>query len=357
MKQIISIASVVLALVLFAVLQVNSSDAPVELVADHGSTIITSEQVTFTRDGIEFVGELTYPTNLDAQAVVVFVHGSEQFSATEHYTFADGFARRGIATLVFDKRGTGGSGGDYTFGLSTLASDVVAAVESLADLPQVASLPVGLVAISQGGWVAPLAALESPSIRFMVLDSGSALSQQETDRWVTEQWMLRQGASASDIANAGPVMDAVYGTLACSFRCRWMELESAKQEAAGQPWFALLSQSQTNVGFVLGMSQAQLIEMFDGMGGGETNEEFRQDPLAILARVNASSIWLLGDQDELVPTAQSAERLNALAGSSDARIEVLILPGEGHSIISRTASQQNWELLDSMFSFIGSETR
>ena len=69
------------------------------------------------------------------------------------------FASRGLAVLTYDKRGCGGSGGDWkTVDLDVLAQDALAGVRWLKAQPGVDASRVGVWGISQGGWIGPLAA-------------------------------------------------------------------------------------------------------------------------------------------------------------------------------------------------------
>lgn len=68
--------------------------------------------------------------------------------------------------LAYGKRGVGGSTGEYTsigpgnsvLMFDLLAADVIAAVEALRARKDIDARRIGLVGISQGGWIAPLAA-------------------------------------------------------------------------------------------------------------------------------------------------------------------------------------------------------
>ena len=53
--------------------------------------------------------------------VVVLVHGSEHDSTLDRYALQRLFPAQGIGALVYDKRGTGVSGGTYTQDFEVLA--------------------------------------------------------------------------------------------------------------------------------------------------------------------------------------------------------------------------------------------
>ena len=72
--------------------------------------------------------------------------------------YADHFARQGIAALVFDKRGFGASGGDRDSTLLERAEDGAALVRYLRARPEIDPDAVGVWALSNGTWSAPLLA-------------------------------------------------------------------------------------------------------------------------------------------------------------------------------------------------------
>jgi hypothetical protein len=83
----------------------------------------------FDSGGIKLVGRLVMPKGQGKVPVVVLVHGSEHESARDFYALQRMFPAQGIGAFVYDKRGTGASGGGYTQDFETLAKDAVRAME------------------------------------------------------------------------------------------------------------------------------------------------------------------------------------------------------------------------------------
>ncbi len=89
-------------------------------------------------------------------------HGSGAENRAFILPFARFLVRRGMAVLGYDKRGVGGSTGDWqTASFDVLAGDVVAAFEYLKTRPDIDATQVGLLGVSQAGWVMPLAAVRA----------------------------------------------------------------------------------------------------------------------------------------------------------------------------------------------------
>ena len=125
--------------------------------------------LTFGDGEVKLAGSLFVPSPSAAPGgargrrgspAVVIVHGSgseSRWGRARYY--ADELARAGIATFIYDKRGSGDSGGDWrraTF--ETLADDALAAIRVLAARDDIDGSRIGVFGHSQGGVIAPLAA-------------------------------------------------------------------------------------------------------------------------------------------------------------------------------------------------------
>jgi pimeloyl-ACP methyl ester carboxylesterase len=140
--------------------------------------------VTETRFAVEdadLVGRLLMPKGTGTVPIVVLIHGSENDSARDYYALQRQFPSAGIGAFVYDKRGTGGSTGEYTQDYLTLAVDAIAAMREAKRLAGHRAGRVGYQGGSQGGWVAPLAARIEP-VDFVVVGFGLAISPLQEDR-------------------------------------------------------------------------------------------------------------------------------------------------------------------------------
>jgi dienelactone hydrolase len=86
-----------------------------------------------------------------------------------------------MAVLGYYKRGVGGSTGDWnTSTYEDLASDAVVAVEYLKTRRDIDATQIGLLGISQAGWIMPLAAVRSKDVAFLISISGAGVTPAET---------------------------------------------------------------------------------------------------------------------------------------------------------------------------------
>ncbi len=167
--------------------------------------------VRFTNGDITLAGTLIAPIAGDKHPAVILVHGSGP--ATREWTlpFARFLIRRGMAVLTYDKRGVGGSTGDWnTASFEDLAADVVAAFEYLKTRKDIDPSRIGLLGVSQAGWVMPLAAVRAKDIAFLISVSGPGIPGAETTIDHARAEMVASGMKPQTIDRIISVMTLQY---------------------------------------------------------------------------------------------------------------------------------------------------
>ncbi|MFD3507133.1 alpha/beta hydrolase family protein [Nocardia sp. NPDC058666] len=147
--------------------------------------------ITITRgDGTTTPGTIHAPEGASGRPGVVLVYGSGTSPSTKYAEQAEAFARAGIVALRYDKRTEHYTAAHRDYSL--LADDALSAVAALRNRPEVDPNNVGIWGLSEGGWVAPLAASRSADIAFLITigaNSGAPAPQQS---WA-DQTKLRVG--------------------------------------------------------------------------------------------------------------------------------------------------------------------
>lgn len=142
------------------------------------------EQLRFPGTGIELAATLCLPGGQPPFPAAVVVHGSGMTWGKDLRGYCDALNPRGLAVLLYDKRGVGNSGGAYrsvsvatsAAQLGELSDDAVAALDYLRTRRDIDPQRVGLIGQSQAGWIIPLAASKRPDVAFLVLISGPSVS-------------------------------------------------------------------------------------------------------------------------------------------------------------------------------------
>ena len=139
------------------------------------------EDIRFASGDVQLTGTLISPADGSRHPAIVLVHGSGAENREYMLPWARFLIRRGMAVLAYDKRGVGGSTGDWnTASFDDLAGDVVAAFEYLKTRDDIDRGNIGLLGISQAGWIMPLAAVRAKDIAFLISVSGAGVPVAET---------------------------------------------------------------------------------------------------------------------------------------------------------------------------------
>lgn len=136
------------------------------------------------RDSLHYTIDLPDTSGGGPFPAFVLVHGSGRQTKSYNTGVSGALVDRGFVAMRFDKRGTGFSGGEFV-SVSTgrsetripqLSADVAAAVAELRKHPAVDTTRIGLVGVSQAGWIVPHAAVLSPDLSFTLLFVGPTVS-------------------------------------------------------------------------------------------------------------------------------------------------------------------------------------
>ncbi|HXE67404.1 MAG TPA: alpha/beta hydrolase [Rhodanobacteraceae bacterium] len=256
--------------------------------------------------GVALAGRLVLPKGNARVPIVVLIHGSEHESALDFYALQRMFPAAGIGVFVYDKRGTGASGGTYTQSYLVLADDAIAAVNEAKRLAGQRAGRIGYQGGSQGGWVAPLAAKISP-VDFVIVGFGLAVSPLDEDREAIAYDMQRQGYGPDVMAKAMQVADASAAILLSDFRSGYDKLDALKQKYGKEPWFKHVHGDVTWV--LLAWPAEKLKQEGPKLFAGVPVE---YDPMPVLRNLDAPQLWILGGEDADAPSAETIKRLRGL---------------------------------------------
>jgi uncharacterized protein len=156
-----------------------------------------------TADGLTLPATLRIPEGAPPGPAMVLVHGAGPGPREKYRQEAEAYTRAGVATLTYDKRSAGYSQTERSY--SQLADDAVAAADVLRAQPGVDPAGVGLLGLSEGGWVAPLAASRAPDTAFLVVVGGNGVEPLRQQTWAEALKVESAGVRGSlvDAASSG----------------------------------------------------------------------------------------------------------------------------------------------------------
>ncbi|MGW6054199.1 alpha/beta hydrolase family protein [Streptomyces sp. NPDC055189] len=143
-------------------------------------------------DGTSLAGTLTLPVGSGPHPAVVLLHGSGPLDRDGNTAklpmnlarpVAEALAARGIATLRYDRRGSGANPGDWrAAGFSDNRRDAAAAVRALAGRGDIRADAIGVIGHSEGSLHA-MALAGRTDVRAVVLLAGFANRGEDAFRW------------------------------------------------------------------------------------------------------------------------------------------------------------------------------
>jgi dienelactone hydrolase len=113
-------------------------------------------------------------------AVIIHGSGTSHRDNIWYLTLVHHLQENGIVVLLPDKRGSEKSQGNWrTASFVDLATDALAALEYLKEQKNVIVSHIGMIGLSQGGWIAPIVGSESSDVSFIVNVVGTSLTAHE----------------------------------------------------------------------------------------------------------------------------------------------------------------------------------
>jgi dienelactone hydrolase len=282
---------------------------------------------TFESHGVKLVGRLVMPKGNGRVPVVVLVHGSEHDSALDFYPLQRMFPAQGIGAFVYDKRGTGVSGGTYTQDFDLLAADAIAAMKEAKRLAGARLARIGYQGGSEGGWVVPIAANRA-RVDFAIVSFGLAVTVLEEDQESVMLDMYFHHHSAVDTAKALDLSRAGERVIETGGKEGYEAFDALRQKYKSEPWYKDVHGDF--VFFIMPLDQKQIINAITQQFN-LTDTPFRYEPMPALRASSTPQLWVLGTDDLEAPSTETAKRIKSLIAQGKA-YTLAVYPGAEHGM-------------------------
>ncbi len=278
------------------------------------------EAVRFANGTVRLEGTLIAPAGGGKHPAVILVHGSGPLTREWTLPFARFLVRRGMAVLAYDKRGVGGSSGDWkTASFDDLAGDAAAAFDYLKTRSDIDGRQIGLMGVSQAGWVMPLAAGRAPGIAFLISISGAGVTPAETTLDQARNEMTARGMKAAAVSGIVDVMKLQYRFAETGEG--WEEYAAARQKLAGR----------------LGAPPDAFAATKQDPSWDELRRVYFYDPAPALRRLRAPTLALFGELDDnIVAEKNKSAWQRALESGGHPDYTLRILPRANHLQLEAT---------------------
>ncbi len=293
-----------------------------------------TEDVLFENevDNVVLAGTLTFPKNGNLFPAVILITGSggqnrdeEIFNHKPFLVIADYLTRNGIAVLRFDDRGVGQSTGKQENSTTEdFAKDVLAGVNFLKERKEIDKTKIGLIGHSEGGLIAPLAAVQSNDISFIILMAGPGVSGYSILALQNELIMRSEGASEDEIQKTLKAQQEVFSILKNSSKDN---LEKELRDKLSIEYQSLTDDEKAK----LGDSETYINMQTNILTSPWSKYFLNHDPASVLEKVNCPVLAINGENDLQVPPKENLSAIKkALEKGGNRNFEVIELKGLNH---------------------------
>jgi len=320
--------TVLLISVLYGIIPI-SGNSQVTCVSSYSDSLATHrfDSVTFESAGISLAGELYLPSGTAPHPAVILIPGggnNVQNLRNSPVFFAQRLANCGIAALVYDKRGTGNSGGNYSSStFDDFIEDAGQVVNYLASRDEIKSNQIGAIGFSQGGRLAPNVAVRNPKLSFIASVSGPIYSVALTRFYSFQRSLNRTQLSDSLKSVILPIWEAHYQALDSRNTVKLKELDKIIEE----------KNQQMNRNFLPPASgDVPQHPIFNSMGTDYVDE---------ISSIDVPWYMIYGEDDLAVPVQESIQNIKQqmeAGGHTDYHIE--ILPYADHMLVNQETNER-----------------
>ncbi|MEM9974376.1 MAG: alpha/beta hydrolase [Pseudomonadota bacterium] len=284
--------------------------------------------VVFSSAGTELAGRLIEPPGASASTpLAVIAHGSEATGWLDRADHPYQLVARGVSIFVYDKRGTGRSGGTYNQNFPRLAADLTAASTEAKRLAEGRFGRFGLFGLSQGGWVAPLAAGPSAA-EFIGIGYGLVADIREEDATQVELDLRRAGHGDAVIAQAREITEATARYVTTLSDDALAAFLGVRDRFRGAPWLADISGDYT--GILLNATEDDIRTKISPVFRSY-DVDWSLDPVDIVRRAAVPQLWAFAGADRAAPPEQSIARLKTLRAEG-AELLLYVFPQTDHGM-------------------------
>ena len=261
---------------------------------------MNAEEISFSNQAVKLSGTLYLPEGKPPYPAVVAIHPASEGERTSSFFdhLKSELPAHGMAILVFDRRGSGASAGDFeTSDFEDLAGDVISAVEYLQARPDIDRNKIGLHGTSQGAWIAPIAAARKPDVACLVAVSASGVSPADQMNYGVAFHLAQEGFDQPAVDKAIELRNVVNAY----FRGQVSMEEAASRLSRfeNEAWYerAYIYPSQ---------------ELPADITQSKWHYEMDYEPLSIWKKVKQPALFLFAEIDEWVPIKQSMVNYQAV---------------------------------------------
>ncbi len=285
---------------------------------------------------IKLAGTLTLPFGDAPFPAVLLITGSGPQDRNEtiynHRPFlvlADYLTRQGTAVLRVDDRGVGKSTGDFSKATSEdFASDVLAGIEYLKARKEINPKQIGLIGHSEGGIIAPMVAVKSPDVAFIVLMAGTGLTGEEISYLQGALIARAMEASEEDIAKNRRFNEKIFSVIKEE---KDKKMAEERLHQMFMEYWEKMSEEEKNIIGDIGDPEEYLKAQLQNLLSPWFKFFLTYDPKPTLMKVKCPVLAINGEKDLQVSPKENLIAIEeALKAGGNKNFTIKELPGLNH---------------------------
>lgn len=280
------------------------------------------EQLTLRNKDVTLAATLLSPGTKGKHPAVVYIPGSGGDYTSRDSSLYREFHQlisRGIAVLIYDKRGTGVSTGNWQLSsFESLGEDALAGVKFLKARQDIDRKQIGVWGFSQGATIAPYAASRSKDVAFVIMMSGGGIAAAEAEKYQQLGAMRARKLSEDEIREALAFID--------------LQFDAVRSPAGREKFQAAIPKAQNT-------------RWFQHTWGGLPKDHWlwawwvyviNHDPALVLEKVRVPVLALFGDGDTLTVPEGIREMIarieQSLKKGGNKDVTIKVFPGAEHDL-------------------------
>ncbi|MFD2588684.1 alpha/beta fold hydrolase [Croceitalea marina] len=270
-------------------------------------------------DSLYISGSLIQSAQTQKNKIAVLLHGDGQNDRYDLFDLGMYLIDSGYSIFAFDKRNVGKSRGKKILGNNYLdfskeyANDATQIVKWLQK--KYPHKQLGVIGISQGGWIGAMVAQEVPNLGFYVNIAGNMSIGWQQFRHYMFSYLKRNGFSKADLVEATNYFKAYFDL--CLNKIEFEEYEKVLPLYINKVWFKKLE-------------TRKLVKFKSKKTALRLQEENSFDPTDFLKDVYAPSLGIFYQYDHSTPPDSPARFMNGLINSKSKDISVRVFPNTTH---------------------------
>ena len=300
-------------------------------VSGHRIDMGPEQMVEIPVDDYLIAGTLLLPSGPGPFPAVMLCHHADTHLRDYYRIFAAPFVRHGIAVLIYDKRGWGGSTGDSLFSqIHALSEDAGAVFRFLQSHPAIQPARIGFWGISNGAWVAPLAASHLPETAFVISMSAAGVTPARQEQFRRANVAGELGASPRAIALIEGLWELLFQFYIDG---QWnTEVEAILKQVYADEELQRLPKHPEHGPMLQPVPPTLPFEEIRSQIEDGLWKDGGFDPAPVYGGLRCPVLCVWGEQDTVVPLQESVQRIENALRERSAPYELRFVPSATHKL-------------------------